>query len=180
MTLVAHHTHSPPVATQPQYQYCLTTRFENGYTMYSMCGGDSISTEMVYFTTVGATTAWPGLPRLTGSRGPAPATSTSLDSSVSTSASTGIVSSADGAKGEGTNPAIIAGSVVGGVVLGAVLATLIMLVTWKWRRRDPETYPPVVLPNPQELTGSPIPSPTSYVMHPWPNPELDAHVGNIK
>ena len=87
---------------------CITYRFESGFTMYAACWTFPAYSESIHFTTAGATTAWPGLPRLTGSNGPPKKTTSTA------AVETVVVKS--------TNAGAIAGSVVGGIVLGFLLA----------------------------------------------------------
>ncbi|PKS08422.1 hypothetical protein jhhlp_005133 [Lomentospora prolificans] len=87
---------------------CITYRFESGFTMYAACWTFPAYSESIHFTTAGATTAWPGLPRLTGSNGPPTKTATTAGA-VET-----VVT-------KSTNAGAIAGSVIGGIALGILL-----------------------------------------------------------
>ncbi len=109
--------------------FCATNRFENGFTGYFCTGEATLLTGNVFFTSAGETTAFPGLPRLTGSKGPATA------STVSTpGAQTVVVRVTETATSGGPSPGVIAGSVVGGAAFGAMAALLAVLLTWYFRK----------------------------------------------
>ncbi|KAK0655629.1 hypothetical protein B0T16DRAFT_440771 [Cercophora newfieldiana] len=112
----------------PSFPFCITDRYENGYTGSYSCSSDSQSlTRTIFFTTAGQTTAWPGLPRLTGRNGPAPTASLSHQTVVPDST--------------GLSAGAVAGGVVGGVFFGAVVALLVVFLTWRLRARGREKGP---------------------------------------
>lgn len=96
--------------------------------MYAQCWNVPAYFESIHFTTAGATTAWPGLPRLTGSNGP-PTTTTAAPTATVTITMTQ------------TNGGAIAGSIVGGIALGVLLTLAIMLGMYIRQRKKDTTAP---------------------------------------
>ncbi|RYO84435.1 hypothetical protein DL766_009995 [Monosporascus sp. MC13-8B] len=121
-----------PAYSQPDVAHCATARWEGGFTRNAGCAAASGVTDSYYFTTAGATTAYPGLPRLTGRSG----TASPSGSEASTSGSSTN-------PGSSTDPGIMAGAVVGGVAAGVTLtiALLWMVKFFKKRRSDKGQVP---------------------------------------
>ncbi|RYP87914.1 hypothetical protein DL769_000366 [Monosporascus sp. CRB-8-3] len=105
--------------SMPDVAYCATARWEGGFTRNVGCVTISGYTESYYFTTAGATTAYPGLPRLTGRSGAASPSS----SEPSTS-------------GSSTSPGIMAGAVVGGLAAGVTLTIALLWMIKFFKRRS--------------------------------------------
>ena len=97
----------------------MTYKFERGFTMYAACMDVPAYAESIYFTTAGETTAFPGLPRITGSNG-SPTTTEGVPVTVTAGPISG---------------GVLAGSIVGGAVLGALLTAGFLLGMYLWRRK---------------------------------------------
>jgi len=120
-------------STSSAIPFCVLVRYENGYTTYE---ADFVAglTQSIHFTSGAQTTAWPGLPRLTGKNGPPPPALRNSGTTTATATKTVLVTST----ATGTNapsPGVVAGSVVGGAALGAIVTLLVLLLTWYTRNR---------------------------------------------
>ena len=90
--------------------------------MYAACVGIEAYSESIHFTSAGDSTAWPGLPRITGSNG----SPTSTDGVVT------VTITPEAGKVDG---GVIGGSVVGGAALGMLFTVGFLFGVYLWRQK---------------------------------------------
>lgn len=127
-----------------------------------LCTAASAITESCYFTTADATSAWPGLPRLTGLSGiPSTQTTRQVGNPVTT-----IITVTANATDGNISPGTLAGSVIGGVIFGALIcfATVFAIHYRKKRQAQRDSLAqPYTQPNPNtDVAHNPATAPLGF------------------
>jgi hypothetical protein len=110
--------------------YCATHHYEGGFMAYYCTGQTTALIKSVYLVSAGENTTRPGLVRLTGSNGPGtpstvPATTVTMT----------VVGPQTDTMTAAPSPGVIAGSVVGGAALGALVTLLVVGSVWFGKRK---------------------------------------------